>query len=211
MLDRPQSYIIEAPNLILIEGKDENNFFKCLFPILNINSVQIFSVNGKPNIRKAILPMENTAGFKILKNLIVTRDANDDINAAFQSVCNSLRDGNLDVPSKLGSFTNGIPKVGVYIFPDNIGGGCIEDLCLRSISDDPILQCVDDFFGCMEPIAYPNSNHPHPSKSRINTYLSKLPEGSGISIGVAAQKGCWDFSNPIFDNLKEFLLEGFTI
>ncbi len=123
------------------------------------------------------------------------------------SICNSLKKVNFDIPSNVKVKTNGKPAISIFILPDCYNAGMLETLCLQSINNDPIMNCIDDFFRCMETqnIALPNNIY----KAKIGAYLASRKKPN-LRLGEAAKKGYFDWDNPVFDDLKNFLLRSCT-
>ena len=83
--------------------------------------------------------------------------------------------------------------------PGDSDKGMLEDLCLKSIENEPINNCIDTYFECI------GEKPKELSKAKILCYLaSKTP--LVYSIGLAAHKGYWDFEAEQFKELKDFLL-----
>lgn len=190
---------IVAKKIIGVEGKDDRRFLESLLKSLGIPDVQILDFEGKSNFRTQILALKNTPGFSTLRICAFIRDADDNPpDSAFRSVSDALTNAGIIPPNQDKAFTEGNPRIGIYIMPGNGRTGAIEDLCLESIKDEDSFKCVNKYFECLGSIPT------HESKAKTLCYLSgKEPYAN--SLGYAALKGHWDFSNVSFDNLKGFL------
>ena len=94
---------IESSSLLMVEGKDEGNFFKALFAALGITHVQIEDIGGKDRFDAAIRAFSKMQGFDEITNLGFVRDAeNMPASAAFMSICSSLQHIDLQPPSAIG-------------------------------------------------------------------------------------------------------------
>ena len=120
---------------------------------------------------------------------------------AFRSACGSLRHVGLSCPPAHGQFSDGPPRVGVFIVPNGTDDGMLETLCLHSVSTLPEFPCVDAYFQCLQAhqIA-PKSLH----KARAHAWLASRPEPDR-RVGEAAQAGYWPWNSQAFDNLWAFL------
>ena len=78
----------------------------------------------------------------------------------------------------------------------------IETLLYRSVVDQPVNRCIDDFFDCVD--ALPDIDIRNRHKSRAQAYLATRPS-PGVSVGVAAQKGYWPLDHEAFDGVRAFL------
>lgn len=190
---------ITKPKIIAVEGKDELYFFTALLDYMNINDVQIVDFEGKTNFQARIRAIVNVSGFKNVRYFALVRDADDlPPQSAFDSIKHSLSSTRLPFPNGLNVFTNTTPSIGIFIMPGNEENGMLEDLCLSSIKEYPVYQCIETFFECSE------EKPDNESKSKIQCYLStKNPLAN--SLGIGAKKGHWDFNSPVFNEIKEFL------
>lgn len=190
---------IVAKKIIGVEGKDDKRFLEALLNNLEINDVQILDFEGKSNFKTQIQALKNTSGFSTINICAFVRDADENPPAsAFRSVCDALRSAGLTPPASDQSFTEGNPKIGIFIMPGNGATGAIEDLCLESLKDEESLTCVNSYFDCLGTMPTKES------KAKTLCYLSgKEPYAN--SLGYAALKGHWDFSHASFESIKEFL------
>jgi hypothetical protein len=86
--------------------------------------------------------------------------------------------------------------------PNNKDSGMLEDLCIESRKADPVWNCVEAFIRCYDPLI--EKNKYNISKAKIGAFLStRVPIVN--SLGVAAQDHIWDFDNPCFNSVKDFL------
>lgn len=207
---------VKTSAALLVEGKDERNFFEAFLKHLAFTNVTILELGGKPT-KDRITAALNIPGFKQALAYAIIRDADDNADDAFRSVHNFLRDLNQPRPNVRNEFAQGPPKVGVYIIPGDRDAGMLEDLCMSTVEGHPVLPCVDDFMSCIadkvtfldppDPNALRTTDYCHPNnpnKARAKAFLAAnkhdLP-----SVGVAAQKGVWDFNHACLRPLKDFL------
>lgn len=195
----PQALI--KAKLLVGEGKEEVNFFEALLRYSNVADVQLEQCGGKTRLSNYIATLPKRPGFANLVAIAITRDADHDAEAAFQSVCTALENAQLITPQTSGSFGAGNPKVGVFILPDCQNRGMLEDLCLASVTADPAMTCVDDFIRCVENTGRQPDNL---AKARVHAWLAShiVPDKR---LGEAALAGYWDWDSPAFDLLKQFL------
>jgi hypothetical protein len=221
---RPQAII--KPKLLLGEGKDEVAFFQALLANLKIESIQVMEYRGKHGILSGLATIVKLPGFHTVQSIGITRDADHFANlanhlipanhsvgeaqAAFDSVCSALRnaDVNLPVPSAplLKATAADKPAVSVFILPDCLQPGMLEDLCLQSLAGKPDITCIDQYFACITQ----NLNRTHPthksSKAFVRAWLA-CQEEPDLVLGQAAEKGYWNFEHPAFEKLKQFILD----
>lgn len=123
---------------------------------------------------------------------------------AFRSICGALQRIGLAPPSKVREFGGNDPKIGVFILPDSATEGMLEDLCLRSIADDPVMQCIDEYFGCVNDQV--GSLPKNINKAKVQAFLASRREYVA-HLGLAAHRGYWPLDNSEFDQIKQFLRE----
>jgi hypothetical protein len=217
---------ITKQKLLLGEGKDEVAFFRAILVHLKLEDVQVMEYQGKHGMLAGITAIVKLPGFNEVESIGITRDADyfdnlaatlipenrsiGEAQAAFDSVCSTLRNAevNLPIPHAVIHKTTGEkkPSVCVFILPDCIQPGMLEDLCLQSLTGSFNLQCINEYFNCVAQ----NVNRIHPihkkSKAMIRAWLA-CQEEPDLVLGQAAEKGYWNFENPAFDKLKQFILD----
>lgn len=77
----------------------------------------------------------------------------------------------------------------------------LEDLCLQSVAGDPAMDCVEEYFGCLQKAGVSPRNLP---KAKMQAFLASR-EKAGLRLGEGAEKGYFDWENPTFNELREFL------
>lgn len=207
---------IRETKLLLVEGRDEEEFFRAFHQHLGIAGVQVLNYEGKTNLSDRLASLVLIPGFGRVVKLAITRDADESEKSAFQSIGYALKNCQQACPKALKRFTEGPPpQVGVFILPGGAEQGMLEDLCLRSVANHPVMACVDDFMQCLErnsrkpaseqqgqsaPTCFPKN----PSKARVLAFLAGMHEPDG-RLGIAAQRGYWNFDHPSLQDLRQFL------
>src|SRR4051794_4640924 len=109
---------LTKPSLLLVEGRDEVNFFSEFLKHLGLNDVQILDAVGKDNIKPNLLAVSRAPNFAtLITKLGVVRDADNDYAASFRDVQGALKSAGLQVPTAPLTFTQGTPAVNVFILP----------------------------------------------------------------------------------------------
>ena len=196
---------IEKTKILFVEGKDEENFFRALGVG---NDIQIIDVGGKDSFRtKFSLYYKNSDGLNIATHIGFVRDAEQTpAQFAFNNICNVLRANRLPCPQSL---TNNInknnkPYVGIFIMPDNNGIGMLENLCLAAINNYPIRISIDNYINDVKIQLGSNVAQLNEPKARVQTYLaSRIPLRQRL--GEGALSGHFNFSDPCFNKIKNFL------
>ncbi|MCA6070253.1 MAG: hypothetical protein LE180_03980 [Endomicrobium sp.] len=211
---------IEKTSILLVEGKDEVNFFDMLLKFLNIPNVQCIDVCGVDNFGNGFVTLSKQEKFRDVDKIAFIRDADKRAESALKSLKSSVRSANVrfinidDISLANNNNvkdTNGV-RCGVYIMPDNQNSGMLEDLCIKYMKTDSICHCVEKYISCVRNNGGKNGEKfefENESKSIIFSYLStKLADSP--SIGLAARQNVFDFNNKCFDGIKNFLLKMFS-
>lgn len=203
---------IRERRLLLVEGKDEVNFFTAaLQNHLRLGGIQVIDYSGKTNLSSFLRTLAADSGFASVTGIGITRDA--DVTSAgatvgaaasaFDAVRGALTAAGvrLPCPAGHGAFAVGPPRVGVFIMPDGISDGMLETLCINSISGEAEFACLTEFFTCCQGHGIvPNNMH----KARAHVWLACRPEPDK-RVGEAALAGYWPFSNSAFSSLWTFI------
>lgn len=108
-------------------------------------------------------------------------------------------------PVALGAWTNGQPRVGLFVTPDGNSDGEIETLVWKAWSADPVnghpRKCIDGFVECMK-IAGLKAHSPH--KGLVSALLA-IRNDEDPRLGPGARAKVFDFNRPEFSPLKQFL------
>lgn len=194
---------LKSKKLILVEGDHEVRFIRVLLEKYGCKQdIEIEFVQGKDNFSKVIPSLELRTGFDNVELLAIVRDADDNPAAAFQSVRDVLLTNNYASPSRPGEVVEGKPRTGIFILPENDKPGMLEDLCLATKFDHPVMECVEAFFQC---VATKDVEQPvNISKAKAQAFLSAMPK-TLYNIGIAAEKGYWDLEKDCLKDLVNFL------
>ncbi len=159
-------------------------------------------------------------GFAKLRRLGIVRDADRHPTGAFQSVQTALSAAGLPSPTQPWEFfRKDILTVSIAILPDGKSEGNLEELCLRSIQDQPEMSCIEQYIGCMadaggaiaenrlaiaKVCAYlavgPFSQQTH--KARPSIRQRREP---GLRLGESAENGMWDWNSRGFAQVVDYL------
>ena len=194
---------IEKPIQLLVEGKDQLNFFEAFIRREELqNDMQVRNFGGVNQLRGFLLALVDSPGFETVVSMGIVRDAENCAEAARQSVRDSLRNAGLPVPEDADGRDDG-PVVQILVLPgEGSEAGMLETLLCRSVADKPVNECIEDFFGCANGL--PEVDVRRPDKARAQAYLATLPEPQ-VSVGVAAHKGYWPLDHDAFAEVRNFL------
>jgi hypothetical protein len=202
----PDPRRITAKRVLAVEGEDEKNFFSVLLSHVGISGFQIEVVGGKNQFPKKFPALLKMPGFfnadesPFVTHLMIVRDRDED--QAFESIAGIVRKEGLAPPNGHARFSQANLKVGIFIMPgDTVKGTMLEDLCLKTVENDPAMKCVNEFVSCVSTLKPKPKNM---SKAKAQTFLAAQPDIVN-SVGVGAQKKVWDFDSSALDELKQFL------
>ncbi len=177
---------IERTTLIAVEGKDEINFIKALFKHIKPDAnFDIMEVGGKQQFNNKIPVLKRVSGFSDVDKFLIICDADDNAENTFKGIINLLRKEKLPTPLKVNTFSKGTPQVCIFLMPGSSENGMLEDLCLKTVKDNPAMKCVNSFIDCAKGLGEPPKNI---AKAKAQAYLAAMPKILS-SVGIAAQKG----------------------
>jgi len=205
-----ERFRIKRPCVFIVEGKDDQRLVNEMAKRLKLNGkIQVDSCGGIDNLRKHIEAMMNRVDeWARVKVLGIIRDADNDAEAAFRSVCGALQDYGLDAPTQPGKFAKGKPRVGVLILPPK-GCGCIESLCwenIRGAARDKA-KLIEQFWERWKENFGVRTGSAFSAKSKTYAYIAMHEPRNRIGEAVSL----WDFNHKAFAALRAFLEEGIKL
>ena len=202
---------IEREVQLLVEGKDERNFFDAFLEHLQLAKVQIHVLGGKDRLNESLETLAGTTDFRKVRSIGIIRDADRSAHAAFQSVQTTLHNTNqvikpwsgveFPVPERPAERAGGRPSLTVLILPGSGAAGMLETLLCRTFDGTDVDRCIRQFFRCAEEAGHHIGRR---DKARARAYLATKPDPH-VSVGVAAHKGYWNFDHDAFDGVRGFL------
>lgn len=200
-MDEPP--IVES-GLLLVEGKDDKNFFEAMLKHMNITRIRVYPIDGKAAFRDRLGSLLKSSDVSdSLRAVGVIRDADESSRRAFQSVGDALRFYDFPTPMENGEFAHREGRsVGVLILGDSEGQGMLESVLLRTI-DDPHQECIHQFIDCVRRKQSRRRFAKSP-KAIVHAYIAttRFPQ---VSVGVAAQKNIWNLDHLELGQIRTFL------
>ncbi|MCK4341715.1 MAG: hypothetical protein KAY37_08340 [Phycisphaerae bacterium] len=201
---------IEKTKVILAEGADTYYFMFWAYQEFGASGIQVFDFRGVSNLRTYLKTFREIDGFANVESLIIARDAETDAGAALASVRAALADANLPAPAEAFTFADGKPRTAVMIFPGfdregkdkQLANGMLEDLCLATVANDKLMQCVDDFLTCSTDVG---EQLTHPKKSRLHAYLAGKNDFAGLKLGEATRAKAWNLAHKAVLPFKQLI------
>jgi len=187
--------VIKQRHVLLVEGKDAERFFGALTRDLALTEIQVMDIGGKPEYRGRLRALVRTPGFENVISLGLVRDANGNPEGTLQSMRDALRAAGLCAP--------GSPlKVTLMVLPSRNEEGELEDLCMKALQKHPAMTCVEEYFQCLLKEGLPPPRKM--SKAKMHAFLASRREPDR-RLGEAADAGEFDWSDPVFGEVKKFL------
>jgi hypothetical protein len=188
-LSKPEP--IEKQKLLLVEGKDAFHFFchACRF-YRDLEDVQVMDFRSISELTNFLLDLTIMDGFDEVDTIVVVRDAEQDAEAAKESIQDSMAKAKIPVPEKSFKFTtNDIVKTAFMVLPGpKQKDGTLEDLCLLTVEDDPLLECVNDYLECVKA---KGEKLPRIHKNKLHCFIAGRDESVGKPIGLAFKARIW--------------------
>ena len=134
-------------HLLIVEGQSDEHVVRHIWR--RHPSDFPFDVSRKDNVEQlldSIVPEIKAPGRKSMGIIV---DANDDLPARWDALTNRLRAENLrlpESPNPTGTIIHSSPRIGIWLMPDNISEGEIEDFVVRMIpKGDPVWPLSQDY------------------------------------------------------------------
>ena len=137
------------PKLLLVEGQDDMHVAQHIWRRHAEDIPFCIDVTGsEAELRRVIFAEVKAEGRQALGILL---DANTDPGARWQSVRDRLAQAGIAAPERLspnGTIIDGDPRVGVWLMPNNVSDGELEDFVIEMIPDGdavwPLAQAYID-------------------------------------------------------------------
>lgn len=202
---------ITHQKLLLAEGRDAELFLVWASRHFRQEiDFQVMDFGGITELTNFLLLLANDESYDQVETLVIARDAETNAKAATMSICGSIKhandekSANIPVPPKPFEYTqNSTMKTAFMIFPGpGQNKGTLEDLCLSTVEDDPLLECVDDYLECAKTIGE-KLHHIH--KSKLHCFLAGKNDYAGLPIGIASREKAWNFEHPVLEPFKTII------
>lgn len=176
--------------VLLVEGKDDDSVF---FHLLNHHQIpeSRFKRKKKEGFSQVINDLDVEPDASGLERLGIVVDADVDLSARWQSLRNKLIScGYPDVPNAPlpeGTIVQEAdrPLVGVWVMPDNVLPGMLEDFIRALVPDSDSLWNRAE--NCVNEISEPERRFSAVSKAYVHTWLA-WQEEPGTLMGAAINK-----------------------
>jgi hypothetical protein len=200
---------VEQTKLLVVEGNDDQAVVEALLNYQRLDNIHIHSVRSKENFREFFKIFSKSSELRngFIESFAIICDADNSIENTLTQMTNILRDFGLTPPASNAEYSNNSPRAGIFIITDgNTSTGTLEHMLANSVSTTSGMQCVSGFIQNIQalPGNVPDSTN-NAAKRTARSYILTHSGRPLSSIGVAAQRGCWDFEHACFTPLKSFL------
>jgi len=208
-----EKWQIYKEKLLLAEGLDVHRFLIYACKAYQKSDVQVISFGGNSELRTFLEALKNLENFSKVKALVIARDAETDVTSAIESVKSALGNIELPVPSEPFQFQKGDDtKTAFMLFPgpdrkNQCQTGTIEDLCLATISEDPLLHCVNAFLECAKQNQECDEKLKHPWKCKLYAYLAGKDDHAGKRLSQAAKNNVWNWEHDVMLPFQRIIQE----
>ena len=177
----------------------------------DLEKIQIMSTDSKDKLKPFLEVLPDLPNINIVKKIAIIQDADNSDIITFNAIQNYLHDAHLPVPEKQLESKEGIinnfQKILIHVLIIGIGNkGMLEDLCMDSVIDDPVMPCVDSYFQCLgnKFLTFLLPRPKNLAKSKVRVFIASKKECTA-HVGYAAQEGYWNFERSSFDRIRIML------
>ncbi len=183
---------ITKKKLLLAEGRDAELFL--VWAANHFRSevdFQVMDFGGINELTNFLRLLTNDESYDDIETIVIARDAETNAKAAAESIRYSMTKAKMPVPQKPFEYTqNSSMKTAFMIFPGpKHKQGTLEDLCLLTVDNDPLMNCVDEFLECVKS---KGEELPHYHKNKLHCFLAGKDKYVGMKIGEASNAKAWD-------------------
>ena len=200
-----------ASHRLLVEGPDDLQFVRALWKLRHEDRTFWIEVKQGTSsllkgIRGEIESEERTAvGIMI--------DANGDVRTRWEEIRQRLT--TVDIigipknPASGGSImmTNGQTRIGVWIMPDNISAGSLENMIEHMINDDKISQLSRDFISDAQAVTQVRYTPSKRKKAEVRAWLATQAEPGRIEYAI--EHGILDVDGELLERFCSWLEQRF--
>ena len=180
---------LPSKRVLLVEGDDDEHVVRHLLDHPNHSDIPPFHIskkNGFPNLEAAI-GLEIKVPGRIVVGILA--DANNYLDRRWQAIAHRLRVANVEPPPALeldGTVIEGTPRVGIWLMPENLLPGELEDFIKQLIpADDRVWPLAQTYIDGI-PEEDRKFSDGKIQRARIHAWLAarKEPRKMGAAIGA---------------------------
>lgn len=198
----------KVEKLLLVEGSDDGHVTCHLYDRAG-HDVD-FGVEVKGDVEQVIRSIRNEARVSGRESLGIVVDANDQLLVRWQDISAELNSVGIQLPPQpvaggavVQPAQSGLPRVGVWLMPDNARAGELEDFLSGLVRPGDLvwpltLSYVDDVHDVV-----PQSDLPKRSKSEVHAWLAA--KNGGLPMGTSVGMGLFDIADPAAQTFLSWL------
>lgn len=195
----------ECDRVLVVEGYSDLLFYAELLEDLGKHDkLFIKEVGGNSHFKEKLETLITPLVLASKQAIAVIADADTDAPAAATSL-EAILSKLTGQTVKAGQWTNGKPRIGLFITPDGQTNGEIETLVWNAFAGEPAnapqKECVEGFKHCMATAGFKAKSH---DKGLVSALLA-IRSDEDPRLGPGARDGVFDFSRPEYLPLRTFL------
>ena len=185
-------HLPEPPShILLVEGRDDQNV---IWQISGRNrDIPDFEIASKGGIRPLLDSVRQEVRDPDRQVVGILADANADLQARWDAVSDRLRQEGFtlprtpDVDGTIIPETDDLPRVGIWLMPDNESAGELEDFVARMIpADDPVLPLSVDYIEGI-PIADRKFTENKTQRAKVHAWLAAREDPRQMGQAIRAR------------------------
>lgn len=207
-----KKYTPKGKKLLLVEGTNDCHVIWSLCQHFSTpETFQVYVCGSDENVIKRANGM--LAAPHDMETIGICLDAdNPNLKGKWDAVSNKLINHGYtppEKPEKGGTILiqKGMPKIGIWLMPDNDIDGMLEDFCLQLAPANAITYAQECVKAALEQ-GHSSFTKTHHSKATVHTYLAWQDE-PGMPLGLAITAKALNPSNGLAATFNEFLIKLF--
>ena len=206
---------LRSSHLLLVEGKDDKDFFDSLKSELDFDdsNIDVIPYEGKTKLRRFLGALSEFPNFSHVNALAVVRDADKNPLDAIKSVRDALSTLLEPPPVNHMEFEGSTLKrdhprggqqisTAFVILPSSSRIGALENLLIDAVDDKERMECVSDFIKCLDGKGITKDETK--AKITLQAYLAAHTKAEN-ELRVAFRSHHIPANSEIFKGLRDFL------
>ena len=182
---------MESPSrLLIVEGQDDEHVVRHICE--RHGSIPSFDISSKGNIDQLLdsIELESMVSGRQVLGILV--DANANVGARWNAVEHRLRNVNINIsipssPDSTGIIIDGVPRIGIWLMPDNESEGELEDFVMQMIPpNDPVWPRAQRYIDSI-PAYERKFTEKKTSRAKVHAWLAARREPRKMGVAIRAQ------------------------
>ena len=194
----------EPPKLLLVEGQDDKHVVKHLRGRLAPALVFHCKDAGGSNLLLKAIPAAMRPDERLALGIVM--DANDDLATRWQAIGDRLCKGEVLLPAEPelgGTIIDSVPRVGVWLMPNNSTSGELENFVSELVpKDDPVWPLAEQYIESI-PNEHRRFSPKKELRAKLHAWLATRQEPR--MMGAAIGTGELDAEAPIASQFVDWL------